>query len=167
MISPFHRRTRQRPQPVQDLQAGHGRVLAWGTTTSDEPVIATVEALVIGGEAPLRLPWHLVDKAVWAPPAFDIRYRDERTKAPRRLRVELTDRGDLPPVVRERVTRSVVISRRVALEGDLGAVLAARRDEQGAIGWTVTFDPGLDARDPHLQQLAREALAELRDSYGA
>jgi hypothetical protein len=79
----------------------------------------------------------------------------------------LGEPGKLPPVVRERVTKSVVISRRVPMEGELGAVLAARRDAAGAVSWTVTFDAGLDAADPVLQQRARRELVELRRSYGA
>lgn len=164
-MMPFRRRDRQRPVPVQELEALHGRALAWGTTAAGEPVIATIDALVLSGGT--ILPWHLVDKAGWRPPVFTIRYRDPGTGSPRRMQIELASHGELPPVVRERVTRSVVISRRVALQGDLGAVVAARRDPTGAVTWTVSFDPGLDAADPQLQQAARDALSQLRQSYGA
>lgn len=164
MKTPFRRGASQRPQPVQELESVHGRALAWGTTQDGEPVIATIDGLVIGDGSIVS--WHLVDKAVWEPPLFTLRHREAQSGAPRRLQVHLAVHGQLPPVVRERVTRSVVISRRVPLQGELGAVLAARRDTTGNVSWTVTFDPGLDARDPQLQQQAREALGELRQSYG-
>lgn len=164
MKVPFGRKAAQRPQAVQDLESAHGRTLAWGTTTDGQPVIATIAGLVVGDTL---LPWHLIDKAVWEPPAFTLRYRDAQTGAARRSQLHLATVGTLPPVVRERITRSVVVSRRVALQGEAGAVLAARRDPAGNVSWTVTVDPGLDAGDPQLQQRAREALAQLRQSYGA
>ena len=60
----------------------------------------------------------------------------------------------------------MVASRRVALVGDSGAILAARRDNAGNVTWTVVFDAGLDPADPRLQERARVALAEMRQSLG-
>jgi hypothetical protein len=167
-MSPLWRpKARSKPEQVVEAESEHGVALAWGTTEAGDPVIATLSALVVLGAEPLELPWHLIDKAAWNPPAFDLRYRPTAGGAPRALRLELGTPGTLPPVVRERVTKSVVISRRVPMEGELGAVLAARRDAAGAVSWTVTFDAGLDAADPVLQQRARRELVELRRSYGA
>ena len=162
----FRSKSAAKAEDVKRLESDHGPALAWGATAAGDPVIATVSCLVIGGQSPHAIPWHLIDKATWNPPSFDLRYRSA-AGAPRTLRVELDSVGKLPPVVRERVTKSVVISRRLPLEGESGAVVAARRDPSGTVHWTVTFDPGLDATDPVLQQRAREALAELRRSYGA
>lgn len=155
-----------KPDSVLLLERGHGSSLAWGVTPGGDAVIATLDALVVGGSPPTALPWHLIDKAAWEPPVFTIRFR-EGGAAAGAMRLELAEAGKLPPVVRERVTRSVVISQRVAIRGENGAVVAARRDPAGRVHWTVTFDPGLDAGDPELQRVAREALAELRRSYGA
>ena len=77
----------------------------------------------------------------------------------------LDEPGSLPTVVYERVTSSVVVSERVALRGELGARIVARRAGDG-LRWTVTFDAGLDPRDPVLRAEADEALAELRATLG-
>jgi hypothetical protein len=34
------------------------------------------------------------------------------------------------------------------------------------LAWTVTFDPGIDPKDPDMQQRARTAMAELRATLG-
>ena len=131
-------------------------------------VLAAQDALVISSQdAPLVIAWHAVDVGLWQPPEFSIRYRDLATGAVRMLKLSLAEAGDLPPVLRERVNRTVVVTRRVRLAGDLGAVMAARRDPAGEIAWTIVFDPGLDPRDPELQAAARESLAQLRRSIGA
>ena len=130
-------------------------------------MLATRTALVIGGDPPTVLPWHCIDRASWESPTFSLTYRDPDSGASQVLQLELAERGDLPRAVRDRVTRSVVLSRRVELSEGAGAVVAARRDDSGAVSWTVVFDPGLDPTDPQLQQQARLALQDLRQSLGA
>ena len=154
-----------KPEDVAQREAVHGRALAWGRTEQANAVIATATGLVIAGEPDQVLPWHLIDHAAWEPPDLAGRSRDAQGVAGS-ARITLAEHGELPPVIRQRVTRSVVASRRVLLVGDAGAVLAARRDHAGTISWTVVFDAGLDPRDPHLQQAARDALAEFRRSLG-
>ncbi len=167
-MSPFRRRRgEERPARAADLEAEFGRAAAWGETPNGGAVIATKDGLIIEGDPPTVLPWHCIDQAVWEEPAFAIRHRDPVSGSSARLRLELARPGKLPPVVRDRVTRSVLVSRRVPLVGELGAVLAARRDSKGAVNWTVVFDPGLDPADPELQQRARDALEDLRRSLGA
>jgi hypothetical protein len=84
---------------------------------------------------------------------------------PAHRRVVLAEAGTLATVVYERVTSSVVVSERVLLRGDLGARIVARRAGDG-LRWTVTFDAGLDARDPALRAEADAALTELRSTLG-
>lgn len=169
MKTPFGRR--QRPPAPPELVAvtkEHGKALAWGTTTEGALVVAAPDALVISSaDSTLVIPWHAVDVGAWQPPKFSIRYRDLDTGNALRLNLSLAEAGELPPVLRERVDRTVLVTRRVTLVGESGVVMAARRDPTGQISWTVVFDPGLDPRDPQLQAAAREGLAELRRSLGA
>jgi hypothetical protein len=151
------------PAEVVALAGAHGGALAWGGTTAGEPVVAARQALLLGAEP---VPWHLIDHAAWEPPVLSVRYRDAGSGRTRQVRWELATHGELPPVIRQGVTRTVVTSRRVALEGELGAVLAARRDPAGKVSWTVVFDAGLDPADPGLQARARAELAALRETLG-
>jgi len=167
---------RRTPEPVPlglaAVEKQHGRILAWGTTVDGRSVAATPGALVVVDDSAATgeeqvLPWHAIDVGTWEAPVLSIRFRDLGTGGSRRLVLEFASEGKVPPVFRDRVDRSVVVSRRIALVGDRGAVMAARKDSNGAISWTVVFDPGLNARDPELQGQAREALAELRRTLGA
>jgi hypothetical protein len=75
--------------------------------------------------------------------------------------------GNIPQVVNERVKASVVIQHHVPLRGDKGVRLVARRRPGGTdVTWRVTFDSGLDPRDPDLRDQADLALQELRTSIG-
>ncbi len=165
-MSPRFRRRAPMPDDVRALQEEYGSALGWGRARGGAPVVGTMAALVVGADPPQVLPWHLVDRALWEPPTMIVHFREARSGVARTLRLELEEHGELPPVIRTRVTRSVVTSRRVALPGDAGAVLAARRDAEGSVTWTVVFDAGVDPSDPDLQQAAREALEEFRQSLG-
>jgi hypothetical protein len=162
-VSPRWRRSV--PADVAALAAEHGKALAWGRTESGAILIATTAALVIGAEPPMVLPWERIDRAAWEPPELRLECRDQ-SGTPMRQQVRLVEHGELPPVIHQRVTRSVVTSRRVELLGGVGAVLAARRNVKGAITWTVVFDAGADPSDPELQRAAREALTQFRESLG-
>lgn len=151
------------PAEVADLARLHGKALAWGRTGSGAVVLATKAALVIDGIA--VLPWERIDRANWDTPKLRIEYRDQGG-APARLDATFAEEGGLPPVIHHRVTRSVVTSRRVELPGGVGAVLAARRSIDGAVTWTVVFDAGADPSDPALQDAARTALRQYRESLG-
>jgi hypothetical protein len=157
--------TRAEPPPAEVVAsaAEHGGALAWGLALDGAAVVAARGALVLGDRA---VPWHLIDHAAWDPPVLSVRYRDAVDGRTRPVRLELAQHGELPPVIRQGVTRTVVTSRRIALDGQRGAVFAARRDPAGKVAWTVVFDPGLDPADPALQARAREELAQLRETLG-
>ena len=163
-MSPRWRRTL--PADIAALQQDHGKVLAWGRTDTGGIIIATAAALVIDAEPGRTLPWDRIDRASWEPPQLRLEFRDPDSGAPERMGLVLAEHGELPPVIHQRVTRSVVTSRRVELPGGVGAVLAARRNGKGAVTWTVVFDAGADPGDPELQRAAREALTQFRESLG-
>jgi len=159
---------RRTPAEVRGLVPRGERLLSWSRTFGAVGgyAVASDTALYLPVPEPLRLPWELVAKATWGDDAVlvvegrvDPRGRDHV------WRVRLDDPGAFPTVVYERVTSSVVVSERVALEGDDGVRIVARRAGDG-VRWTVTFDPGLDPNDPDLRRRADEALAELRSTLG-
>ncbi|MEY4170013.1 MAG: hypothetical protein RLZ94_1086 [Actinomycetota bacterium] len=169
---------RRPPAEVRAAVPSGERVLAWGTVAPGGVAVATDAALYlplgdagarqVGQAAPagLRLAWDLISKATFSEAAvLVVEGRPEPNARDRAWRVVLEDPGALPTVVYERVTSSVVVSERVALRGELGARIVARRAGEG-LRWTVTFDAGLDPRDPVLRAEADEALAELRATLG-
>lgn len=142
------------------------RLLSWAPVLGGSVAIATDGALYLPVPEMLRLPWELIAKATWTDEeALVVEGRSESSQRDRTWMVRLADPRALPTVVYERVTSSVVVSERVALQGDLGARIVARR-VGGGLKWTVTFDAGLDSADPKLRAQAEQALADLRATFG-
>ena len=157
---------RRPPAEVLNVAPSGERVLAWGRVTPGGVAVATDAALYLPIGDTVRLAWDLIAKATFSEAAvLVVEGRPEPTARDRAWRVVLEEPGALPTVVYERVTSSVVVSERVALRGELGARIVARRAGEG-LRWTVTFDAGLDPRDPVLRAEADEALAELRATLG-
>ena len=169
---------RKTPAEVRDVVPAGERVFAWSRVSPGGVAVATDAALYLpvdGTEAGrvsqadqvgLRLVWDLITKATFSDAAIlVVEGRAEPRARDRAWRVQLEDPGTLPTVVYERVTSSVVVSERVALRGELGARIVARR-AGGGLRWTVTFDPGLDPQDSGLRADADAALAELRSALG-
>ena len=114
-----------------------------------------------------RIPWDRVVKAGWADPVLELLVQPEPGGPSSVLRLQLDDPGEIPVVVRERVTASIVVQEHVDLVGQQGARLVARRDcDTGALRWSVVFDAGLDPRDPDLRARANQALRDLRAQLG-
>jgi hypothetical protein len=147
------------------------RVLAFATASDGTSLLGTREALVlVGPDTVTRIPWEQVQTADWD--------RDEE-----RLRVtEVGELGQLRPVhvltiadpgrmlemIRERVTASVLLQRRVLVSGRLGVDVVARRPphRDGEVTWVYTYDTGLDPEDPAVQEAARAGLQAAVDDLG-
>lgn len=157
---------RRTPAEVRDAVADGERILAWAPVQPAGYAIASDAAIYLPVPQMLRLPWDLVTKATFSDAAvLVVEGRPEPGARDRAWRVLLSDPGTLPTVVYERVTSSVVVSERIELRGELGARIVARRVGDG-LRWTVTFDAGLDPKDPALRAEADAALAELRSTLG-
>lgn len=134
------------------------RPLGWAAVPGGWAV-ATARRLVLPGRDPLG--WEDVVRAIWDEPVLELQLPDGP------LRLTLETPGGLPEVVRERVTASVLVQHHVPLRGGKGVRIVARRPPGGSeVTWRVTFDPGLDHRDPQLRSEANRALSELRASLG-
>jgi hypothetical protein len=137
------------------------RILAFAHTIHAQPVAATRTALHLPGRV---IPWHAIAKAEWAEPFLEIVVtggaRGEL------LRLEFEEPGRLPPVIRERVTDSVIVTEHRTLPNGQGATFAARRLPGDEIAWSVTFDSGVDPTDPTNQAQATEILTSLRSTLG-
>jgi len=159
---------RRTPADVRALTLPGERVLSWARVAGPATAyaVATDQALYIPVPEPLRLPWELIAKATWGEGAIMlIEGRVAPAGINRTWRVRIDEPGAFPTLVYERVTSSVVVSEHVALMGDAGIRIVARRAGDG-FRWTVTFDPGLDPDDPQIRRRADAALADLRSTLG-
>lgn len=141
------------------LESGE-RPISHARTPEGGHVVATTLALHLPGGP--RLPWHLMDKAVWDEDGVTVTMTDGFVH-----RAALPEPGTLPETIRERVTSTIVASRHVTINGRGGVRLVARRiPGYDTLRWEFIFDPGLDAQDPGLRAHAEQALEEVRRSLG-
>jgi hypothetical protein len=142
------------------------RVLA-AATSPDGELAGTRLALHLPDGT--RLPWEQVEAAEWDAEARSLHvtligaWGQERPSHD----VPLDDGADrLLQLVRERVTSTVLLQRRVPVQGRLGAKVIGRRSPAGELAWYVDYDPGLDPADPFVDQAVQEGLAEARAEVG-
>jgi len=148
------------------------KVLAGTPTVDGAWLLGTHAALhVLGAEGPaVRIPWEQVERADWD--------RDEERlvvvevgqfgRERPQHRFHVSDPGVLLELLRERVTASVVLQRRVRTHGKRGLIVVARRSptRQGEVTWAYEFDPGVDPDDPAVRAAAEEGLREARAEIG-
>lgn len=144
------------------------RVLAAARTAGGGYAAATDRALYWDepdGE-PARLGWDVVEWAGWDDESSTLELTEVGRRRDRR-RLALAEPGFLPETVRERVMASIVVSQHVRLAGDRGVRITGRRNPGAAeLRWTLSFDAGLDPRDPGVRAAAEQALTELRVQTG-
>jgi hypothetical protein len=141
------------------------RLLAWGSCDDGAFVVATDRSLVLpepgGGTRAVR--WESVAQASWQDERLEVVETGGGGRGRRTTVLEVLEPGALPETLRERVTSTIVVSEHVDLVGEQGARITARRSPGGAdLTWVVTFDAGLDARDPVLREAADAAVARLK-----
>lgn len=150
------------------------RRLAWSLTTDGDPVLASAYGLTLPGQGLAE--WHLVEKATWQRPALIVSLVDQQVIAAgspavvqgtgASCTVQLVPGGNLPEVVRAKVTESVVWSRH--LQWTEGGVRVVGRRQRGAAGlaWQLVYDQGTDVHDPGVQAAAGAALDAARQTVG-
>lgn len=158
---------RRPPQDVRATVVSGERILAW-CEVGDEAVVASDIALYLPVPTPLRLPWDLVQTASFEDDVLVVEGKQALEAPVRSWRVTLLAPRSVPEVVHERVRASILASHHVDLTPGGGARIVARRvpGTTGPVRWTVTFDAGLDPRDPRVRALADDALADLRSTLG-
>lgn len=173
-MNPF-RRLSGIPAPVLK-RAGLGpgeKVLASATTQDGTWLLGTRVALYLVPPEPAeprRIPWEHVERADWQRDDQRLvvaevgRYGEVRP----RHTFFLDQPGALLSFVRERVTASVVMQRRVVVEGKKGLFVIARRPPDGAgeISWAYEFDRGVDPADPKVSELAEQGLRAAAEELG-
>jgi hypothetical protein len=148
------------------------KVLSAAATDDGRWLLGTRDTFVVveppeRGADVLRIAWERVESADWD--------RDQD-----RLRLtEVADFGCVQPVhvfavpqasqllqlVRERVTASVLLQRRVRVGDRRGLTVIARRPPYGGgeVTWVFELDPGVDPDDPAVREAADQALRLAQD----
>jgi len=141
------------------------RVLAWADDGAGRPVVATETALHLQRVPPeyARFGWEQIERASYEPGTLTVVLGESLDGAT--LRVPVGSERQLPVVVRDRVTASVVVDRLVALSGDKGVRIVGRRGPDGVTIWRQELDPALLA-DAAARAAAEEALAEVQAEVG-
>ncbi len=144
------------------------RVVAWASTSDGDAgrsaVVVTNRGLWLPDRAE-RFDWHQIHKATWSGsqltvvPAVQVGAGDGYAVMADdpAIAVRLADPDNVPPQVRNRVSRSVAYTRHHAVPGGGVRVVARRVSGIDGVTWHVRFDEGTDGADP----LVAEATAEL------
>ncbi len=159
---------RRRPLPdavrLVRLPPGERRA-AWAVTDAGAPVVATDGALLLPDGT--RLAWEQVERATWAAPVLTLLQVAEVEGAGPRTALHLADPGDLPEIVRDRVTSSVAWSRHERLAPRSGVRLVGRRRAgEQLLAWQLVYDRGTDPSDPLVREQAERLLEATRRSVG-
>lgn len=115
------------------------------------------------------IPWEQVEDAAWDREQSRLRVTEVgEYGAPRPTYTFGLGQPDrLLQLVRERVTASVVLQRRVPVRGKLGLVVIGRRNPTGGpVRWMHAYDAGLDPADPEVAEAADRSLAAARAELG-
>ena len=165
--------TRGERPPKAVAAAVPGRVLAAAASADGTWLVGTRDALVVvrrEGAETLHLPWEQVQRADW----------DLETS---RLRVEQVEEFGTPVVpmvfevaapgpflqlLRERVSASILVQRRVVLERRRGLTVIGRRppSRPGEVTWAYQLDHGVDPSDAAVRAAAEAGLREAQESLG-
>jgi hypothetical protein len=141
------------------------RVLAWADDGVGRPVVATETALHLQRVPPeySRLGWEQIERASYEAGMLTVVLGDALGGST--LRVPVGSERQLPVVVRDRITASVVVDRFVALSGDAGVRIVGRRGADGGVTWREELDPAL-VTDTAAVAASQEALVEVRAEVG-
>jgi hypothetical protein len=141
------------------------KILAWVDDGSGRVVVASETALHLQRTPPeySRLGWEQVERASYDSGTLTVVLTPELGSAT--LRIPVGEGRELPVVVRDRVTASVLVNRFVPLRGDAGVRIVGRRQENGEVLWRSELDAAL-AGDATAQGEAAIALAEVRAEVG-
>jgi hypothetical protein len=151
------------PRGTRVLAAAGDRAGTWLLGTRDQLV-------VVGSTETRRIPWERVESAEW-------RRDDDRLRVsevgdfglPRPVHeFVIDDPGLLLAFVRERVTASVVLQRRVVVRDRRGLTVVARRAPRGTgeLTWSYELDEGLDPDDPDVRDLAARGVRTAAEELG-
>lgn len=151
------------------LPAGE-KVLAHASAADGSWVLGTRSLLVlVRSDGATHLGWEDVEDASWDQETSVLQVTQIGTYGEQRpaYAFAMDDPARLLQLVRERVTASIVIQRRVPVWEKQGLTIIGRRSPAGGpITWMHAYDRGLDPDDPEVLAVADQALVDARAEVG-
>jgi hypothetical protein len=152
-----------------DLPRGE-KVLAHTVARDGTWLLGTrLRLVVLEEQRAVQIPWETVEDAAWKQDDARLRFTETGQYGEPRptYSFEVEDPALLLQLVRERVTASVVLQRRVPVRGKLGLTVIARRSPVGGpVAWMHAYDAGLDPNDPEVAAVADRALEQAQAEVG-
>ena len=140
------------------------RILAWAGE-DDRFVVGSPAVLSTGGGTGWHhVGWHEIERGGWND---ELRRLSWVRLDGRRGEVELAEPGRLPELFRERVEATIVVRQFVALAGDRGVTVSARRPLAGGgpLVWHSSLTRGLSWQTPGVREAVDDALAQTRAEF--
>jgi hypothetical protein len=154
-------------------RAGLGRaekVLAFGEAKDGTWLLGTRRSLVLlTADERVTMPWQEVEDAAWDLDGERLRVTGvgEYGRPRPSYTFQIDDPALLLQLVRERVTASIVLQRRVPVRDRLGVTVIGRRSPVGGpVRWMHAYDEGLDPLDPEVVAVADLALLQAQSEVG-
>ena len=161
------------PAKLRPALERNERVLAWAPTADDAKLAVVVTSLGLWLPGRPRLGWHQIHKATWSGSRLTVvpsvpvaegvgedgsAYTVMADDAP--VEVTLTDPGNVPMSVRQRVTKSVAYTAHYPLPVGGVRVVARRVAGVDGVSWHVRYDDGTNITDPDVVAMTAEIVAE-------
>ena len=160
----FHKQLRVEARLLQVPSSERIMATALGPATYEPPVvIATEKALYFATSTePNRIDWPKISKVTWEEPWLEVTTNENIL-----IKLHLDPCGDVPPVVRDRVTASVLFRETLTrASGGTITAIGRREPDRTEVSWLIEFHGDLDPNDPLTSQDADTALRELRNTLG-
>jgi hypothetical protein len=146
------------------------RVVAWASTSEGKAAVVTNLGLWMPDRE--RIGWHEIHKASWAGtrltvvPSVLVAERDgyDVMADDAAIDVALSEPGDVPAQVRERVTRSVAYTEHHAVPGGGVRVVGRRVPGRDGVSWHVRYDEGTDATEASVMAATEELVAAMTEA---
>jgi hypothetical protein len=159
------RLTLPRDVPARLRLARGERPLAWASGPGGRWYVGTDRALHLDQGSGFRsVPWEEIERADWNSETERLAVVPVTSWGEPEERIEVTieQPGQLLELVRERVTKSVVINVYASVRGRRGLSVIGRRSPSGdgQVTWAYVLAAGLDPDDPEVQQVASRTLTQ-------
>ncbi len=141
------------------------RALAWARDDQGHWYVGSQQALHLGptGDDYRTLAWEAIERVDWHSDTRRLAVVEvaEWGEPEHRTLVTVAEPGALLELLRERVTKSVVVSVYAPVRRRLGLTVVGRRSPtgEGAVTWSFVLAQGLRPDDADVQQVADETLA--------
>ena len=146
------------------------KVLASGDASDGSWLLGTRRLLVmITHDERVLMPWEQVEDVSWDHEGERLRITGigEYGQPRPSYTFVMAEPAHLLQLVRERVTASIVLQRRVPVRGRLGLQVIGRRSPVGGpITWMHAYDAGLNPDDPEVVAVADLALLQAQAEVG-